>query len=127
MSKKEILFSLTENDFDFSYARGSGKGGQKRNKTETAVRCQHKPSGSMGYSDASRSQHSNKVDAFSKCVETQKFKAWLRLEIAKHTGALQRAKEEAEHQMKFVKVEVKQDGKWVDERDIEKVEGQETP
>jgi len=116
----ELLFSITEKDFEWSYTRGSGKGGQKRNKTSTAVHCKHPPSGAYGYSDATRSQHKNKIDAFTKCVETPKFKAWHRLEVARHTGALQRAKEEAEYQMKFVKVEVKDEqGKWIDEREAD--------
>lgn len=30
--KKELLFSLTEKDFDFSYSHGTGCGGQARNE-----------------------------------------------------------------------------------------------
>lgn len=40
--------------------RGTGNGGQKRNKTESAVRLTHSPSGCVSSSDASRSQHENK-------------------------------------------------------------------
>lgn len=40
--------------------RGSGPGGQKRNKTETAVRIRHLSTGLCGQSDDSRSQHLNK-------------------------------------------------------------------
>ena len=39
---------------------GTGRGGQKRNKTETAVRLTHPPSGQIGTSDETRSQHTNK-------------------------------------------------------------------
>ena len=39
---------------------GTGRGGQKRNKTETAVRATHLPSGQIGTSDETRSQHTNK-------------------------------------------------------------------
>jgi hypothetical protein len=39
---------------------GTGRGGQKRNKTETAVRLTHLPSGQTGTSDETRSQHTNK-------------------------------------------------------------------
>ncbi len=43
--------------------RASGPGGQKRNKTSSAVRLRHKPSGLMVISEESRSQHENKARA----------------------------------------------------------------
>jgi len=52
--------------------RGSGPGGQKRNKTESAVRVIHLPSGISAEDDTSRSQHQNRLHALRK----------LRLEIA---------------------------------------------
>lgn len=116
--KKELIFSLTEKDFEFIYTKGSGKGGQKKNKTSSAVYCKHRDSNSHGYSEDTRSQHQNKIIAFRRCVDTPKFKAWHKIETARRTGALEKAKEEAERQMKFIKVEVKQDGKWVDEKKV---------
>jgi len=43
--------------------RGTGPGGQKRNKTESAVRIRHLPTGMAGHSDDSRSQHENRATA----------------------------------------------------------------
>ncbi len=43
--------------------RASGPGGQKRNKTSSAVRLRHLPSGLVGGSEESRSQHENKARA----------------------------------------------------------------
>lgn len=43
--------------------RASGPGGQKRNKTSSAVRLRHKPSGLMVIAEESRSQHENKARA----------------------------------------------------------------
>jgi hypothetical protein len=43
--------------------RGSGPGGQKRNKTESAVRLRHEPSGLSAHAAESRSQHDNKRSA----------------------------------------------------------------
>ncbi len=52
--------------------RGTGPGGQKRNKTESAVRVTHRESGLSAFDDQSRSQHLNRIRALQK----------LRLELA---------------------------------------------
>src|SRR5271166_1129228 len=43
--------------------RASGPGGQKRNKTSSAVRLRHRPSGLIVIAEESRSQHENKSRA----------------------------------------------------------------
>src|SRR5882672_9510955 len=43
--------------------RASGPGGQKRNKTSSAVRLRHLPSGLMVIAEESRSQHENRAKA----------------------------------------------------------------
>src|SRR4051794_9783026 len=43
--------------------RASGPGGQKRNKTSSAVRLRHTPSGLIVIAEESRSQHENKARA----------------------------------------------------------------
>src|SRR5208283_4705492 len=43
--------------------RASGPGGQKRNKTSSAVRLRHCPSGLLVIAEESRSQHENKAKA----------------------------------------------------------------
>jgi hypothetical protein len=43
--------------------RASGPGGQKRNKTSSAVRLRHSPSGLRVIAEESRSQHENKAKA----------------------------------------------------------------
>lgn len=43
--------------------RASGPGGQKRNKTSSAVRLRHEPSGLIVIAEESRSQHENKAKA----------------------------------------------------------------
>ncbi len=55
----EVLLSQCEVD---TY-RASGPGGQKRNKTESAVRLRHKPSGLIVIAEESRSQPENKARA----------------------------------------------------------------
>ncbi len=113
MSNKELLFSVTANDCEWSYTRGTGKGGQKKNKTSSAVHCMHRPSGAHGYSEASRSQRDNKEDAFRKMADTKEFKDWMRLEIARRSGQLLEIEDAVNREMKRVTVEVKdEEGRW---------------
>lgn len=49
-------------DVDIAVSRGTGPGGQHRNKTESAVRAVHVPTGLTAYAD-SRSQHQNRIRA----------------------------------------------------------------
>ena len=112
---KELLFSITKSDCEWSYTRGTGKGGQKKNKTSSAVHCMHRPSGAHGYSEETRSQSKNKELAFKKMAESNEFQKWVKFESAKKMGIIKSVEEEVERQIKSVKVEVKKDGKWVDE------------
>ena len=50
-------------DCDVDTYRASGPGGQKRNKTSSAVRLRHRPSGLIVIAEESRSQHENKARA----------------------------------------------------------------
>ena len=110
---KELLFSITANDCEWSYTRGTGKGGQKKNKTSSAVHCMHRPSGAHGYSEASRSQRENKEDAFRKMAETKEFQDWMRLETARRSGKLIEIEENVKREMKRITVEVKdEEGRW---------------
>lgn len=56
---------VRESECDIMTCRGSGPGGQKRNKTETAVQIRHKPTGLMVRCDQERSQQQNRVTAVS--------------------------------------------------------------
>ena len=112
---KEILFSVTAADCDWEYMRGTGPGGQKRNKTESKVRCTHRDSGAIGESDETRSQHDNKRKAFVKMAQTPQFRAWHKMETARRMGQLADLNEAVDRTMKEcnLRIEGKRDGRWV--------------
>lgn len=76
LMRKELLFSVTAKDFIIQTFRGSGKGGQHRNVTDSAVRLIHRESGAVGEAQDERSQWQNKRLAFKRCIETNTFKVW---------------------------------------------------
>jgi protein subunit release factor B len=114
MSDKKLLFSVTANDCEWSYTKGTGAGGQKRNKTSSAVHCTHRPSGAHGYSEASRSQLDNKREAFRKMAESKEFKTWHQLETSRRTGVLAEIERTVEREMKKVRVETRSEDKWIE-------------
>jgi hypothetical protein len=54
---------------DVDTYRASGPGGQKRNKTSSAVRIRHPPSGLIVIAEESRSQHENRARALRRLRE----------------------------------------------------------
>lgn len=113
---RELLFSVGANDCEWDYVRGSGAGGQKRNKTSSAVRCRHLPSGAIGYAEDTRSQSKNKQLAFVRMAESPEFKKWHKIEVARRTGSLVEIREKIEREIKnpkVTKVEVHDEqGRW---------------
>ena len=61
-----IDVEINMSDVDISFARSSGAGGQHVNRTESAVRLVHKPSGIIIFAQEQRSQHQNKEIAFNR-------------------------------------------------------------
>lgn len=116
---RELLFSVTAKDCDWSYTRGTGAGGQKKNKTSSAVHCTHRESGAHAYSEASRSQAENRADAFRKMANTKKFQDWQRLNAMKKLGQLADVEEYVERESRKIKIEAKRDGKWVEVQESE--------
>ena len=114
MNNKDPFFSITAKDCEWSYTKGTGAGGQKRNKTSSAVHCIHKASGAHGYSESSRSQLDNRKEAFRKMAETDKFKKWIHIEYMKRTGEHYEVERQIQESLNKVKVEVKIEGKWTE-------------
>ena len=80
--KRDLLFSLTKKDFIVQHFKASGPGGQKKNKTSSAVRIIHPESGARAEGKEERSQTANKKNAFKRLVETKEFKNWHRKRVA---------------------------------------------
>lgn len=113
MTDREPIVTVTANDCGWDYYRGSGAGGQHRNKTSSAVRCTHDQSGAVGQAEDTRSQHENRRLAFGRMVRTKLFQQWLKLETARRTGALLAVDEEVDRQMTRIVVEGKDAaGRW---------------
>lgn len=73
---RELLFRVTKSDFDETHIKGSGPGGQHRNKTSSGVRLVHRASGAVGEATDSRDQPANRTAAFKRLRETPEWKRW---------------------------------------------------
>jgi peptide chain release factor 1 len=56
----ELELHIDPRDLEWSFSRGSGPGGQHRNKTESAVDLVHVPTGTVVHCESERSQQENK-------------------------------------------------------------------
>lgn len=113
--KREPLFSVTAKNCRWEYFRGTGAGGQHRNKTSSAARCTHEPSGAVGVAQDSRSQRDNRELAFRRMAQSDRFQRWLRVEAARLTGQTLAAEEAAERAMRphLLRVEGRDEfGRW---------------
>ena len=113
-SKRQLLFSVTKDDCDWSYTRGTGNGGQKKNKTNSAVHCRHRASGAKGYSEASRSQLDNRRDAF--------VKMWHKLETLRRTGMMDQIDRKVAEELTKIKLEIRIDGRWTEVKESQLVD-----
>lgn len=61
----EVQIKIDPKDLEEQFTRGSGPGGQHRNKTETAVILKHKPSGLSVRAEDNKSQKQNRENALA--------------------------------------------------------------
>lgn len=114
---KQLLFSVTKDDFELQTFRAGGKGGQGQNKRSTGVRLIHKASGARGEARDQRSFDQNRKNAFLRLTESSEFKAWMKIETARRLGQAVVIEEQVNQDLnnpKHIKVEVMQNGHWVE-------------
>lgn len=111
---KELAFSLTKKDFVVEHIRGSGPGGQHRNKSSTGVRITHPASGAVGTATDNKSQKINQRNALKRLSETKTFKLWVKLRVAEMARDGETIEQAVEKQMNpsNLRVEVEKNGKW---------------
>jgi protein subunit release factor A len=63
------MIEIDEKDLVVTFYKSSGPGGQKKNKTESAVRIKHLPTGIIVTATESRSQHENREKALERLRE----------------------------------------------------------
>jgi protein subunit release factor B len=116
MTDRQLLFSVTKDDFELQTFRAGGKGGQGQNKRSTGVRLIHKASGARGEGRDQRSFDQNRKNAFLRLLETQEWKAWYKMECARATGRAADIDAYIKKAMEpqNIRVEVKdENGRWV--------------
>lgn len=113
---KHKLITITKDDFDIQAIRAGGKGGQKQNKTSSAIRMVHRASGAMAVARDARSQKTNLREAFSRCIHTDIFQKWLKIEICRKSGVLDEIEKRVEESMSqnLIKTEVVENERWVE-------------
>lgn len=113
---RKPFFSVTLADCEVEFFRAGGNGGQKVNKTSSACRVRHVPSGAVAECREERSQSVNKQRAFAKMAESSRFQAWLRIEVARREGTLREVDARVERAMepRNIRVEIHDErGRWM--------------
>lgn len=99
MQDKQLLFSVFKKDLRIDYYKGTGSGGQKKNKTENCCRITHLQSGAVGKSEEGRSKEYNKKLALERMVATEEFQKWYKVKVAEKLGVTAKIEEEVNRLM----------------------------
>lgn len=119
--EKQLLFSLTKKDFIVEPFRGSGNGGQNRNKVMSCCRIKHPASGAVAEGKEQRDFPQNKKMAFKRLIDKPEFQKWFKIQCAKALGNHIDIDQWVNEQMDLskLKFETKVNGKWTTIKPIE--------
>lgn len=124
--ERQLLFKLSKKDFEVEPFKGSGNGGQNRNKVMSCCRIRHPASGAVAEGKEQRDFPQNKKAAFKRLVEKPEFLKWHKIQCAKALGTYIDTEKWVDGQMDLrdLRFEVQVDGKWtkVDPDDIKDLE-----
>ena len=112
--QRKLLFRITKKELKIQPFIGTGKGGQKRNKTMSCCRITHPESGAVSECTEQRSFFQNRSTALKRLVTKEKFIVWHKIKVAKMLGLMIDEEQWVNEQMnlKYIKCEIKKDGKW---------------
>lgn len=114
-NKREHLVSVTKKDFDIQWFRGSGSGGQHKNKHPNCCRMTHRDSGVTTQCTDHKSREANQKVAFQRMVKHPQFNMWLKRKS--HEVMEKMTLEEKIDRMMVpenLKIETRENGKWVE-------------
>lgn len=113
---RQLLFRVSRKDFKIEAYRGTGNGGQNKNKRDTACRIRHPDSGAVATAEEHRTFEQNRKAAFLRLTKTAKFRVW-HAEMVQIAQGLPSIEERVERAMapRNIKVETKDEkGRWAD-------------
>lgn len=113
---REKLFSIGPDDFEVTWFSGTGAGGQYRNKHQNCCRIKHKETEVIGTGQSNRNQEANKKEAFMNVYNNPTFQLYLQRRINEALSE-ESIDDIVDREMRNVKVEVREDGKWVEEKE----------
>lgn len=113
---RELLFSVTKKDFIIEPYKGSGKGGQHRNKTMSCCRIKHPDSGATAQACEERDFHRNKKVAFRRLVLSEKFQSWRKRKACELLHGVKETEKKIKKVLapENIKIEEREDNKWVE-------------
>lgn len=112
---KDLIFSITKKDLKITYFSGQGAGGQHRNRHNNCVRIHHPESGVTVQATEHKSLIQNKTLAFKRLVGDKTFKWWMNTMTYLLMERGKTINEVVDDWMneKNLKIEKKENGKWV--------------
>lgn len=84
-AERELALSVTKKDLIIEPYKGSGAGGQHRNKTMSCCRIRHPESDVTVQACDERDFHRNRKTAFKRLCNHPKFKAWISRSLSDET------------------------------------------